>query len=168
MQKRNIWLALLFLLFVFLAAGCGQKERRITDGSEVYVKPQTAESKEEPEEEEVQSLEEIYAVTAIDTDRRLMTLRNCENTVEVPYEYTGGTYIKDKYGKNLTVSQLSLGELVTIEVQDEKLSTVQVSKDAFSYDDLHNFTLDHDVQSLTAGSSIYYFDKNLLTFYLII
>ncbi len=165
MQKRNIWLALLFLLFVFLAAGCGQKERRITDGSEVYVKPQTAESKEEPEEEEVQSLEEIYAVTAIDTDRRLMTLRNCENTVEVPYEYTGGTYIKDKYGKNLTVSQLSLGELVTIEVQDEKLSTVQVSKDAFSYDDLHNFTLDHDVQSLTAGSSIYYFDKNLLTFY---
>ena len=165
LQKRNIWVVLPLLLLVFLAAGCGQKERRITDGSEVYVKPQTAEAKEEPEEEEDQSFEEIYAVTAIDTDRRLLTLRDCENAVEVPYQYTGGTYIKDKYGKNLTVSQLSLGELVTIEVQDEKLSTVQVSKDAFSYDDLHNFTLDQDVQSLTVGSSIYYFDKSLLAYY---
>lgn len=168
MQKRNIWILSLLLLFVALTAGCGQKERRITDGSEVYVKPQTAAAQDEPKEEEteeIQSVEEIYVITAIDEARKMLTLQSCEEPVEIPYEYTGGTYVKDKYGKNLTVSQLSLGELVTIDVQGGKLSLVKIAQDAFSYDDLHNFTLDRDMQSLTVGSSIYYFDKDLLAYY---
>ncbi len=168
MQKRNITFLLLLLLFVILAAGCGEKERRFTDGSDVYVKKDTANTQEEPEvQEEVddQGAEKLFAVTAIDEERRTLTLRNCENAVEVPYAYTGGTYIKDKYGKDMTVSQLSLGELVTIDVRGEKLALVQLSKEAFSYDDLHNFELDKDMQSLTVGDSIYYFDKSFLAYH---
>ncbi len=167
LQKRNIKFLLLLLLFVVLAAGCGEKKRRFTDGKDVYVKKDTADTQEESETEEaaeVQATEKLFAVTAIDEERRTMTLRNCENAVEVPYAYTGGTYIKDKYGKDMTVSQLSLGELVTIDVRGEKLSLVQISQEAFSYDDLHNFVLDKDMQSLTVGDSIYYFDKSLLAY----
>lgn len=168
MQKKNISYLLLLLLFVILVAGCGEKKRRVTDGSDVYIKQEPAKTKEEPEAEEevkVQEEEELFAVTAIDEERKTITLRNCENAVEVPYAYTGGTYIKDKYGKDMTVSQLSLGELVTVDVRGEKLSLVQISKEAFSYDDLHNFVLDKETQSLTVGTSIYYFDKNLLAYH---
>lgn len=166
MQKRNLFILLLILLSAAFAAGCGGGERRITDGSEVYVKREAADTQEEIEEDtEAEVVEEIYAVTAVDMERKILTLRNCENAVEVPYHYTGGTYIRDKYGKDMTVSQLSIGELVTIEQQGEKLSVVQVSADAFSYDDLHNFTLDQEMQSLTVGSSIYYFNNSLLAYY---
>ena len=167
MQMKNRYALLLLLLFVILAAGCGEKKRRITDGSEVYVKREKADTQEavEVDEEDAKEQEKLYAVTAIDTERKILTLRNCENSVESPYEYTGGTYIRDKYGRSLTVSQLSLGDLVVIEVKKEKLMAVQISEDTFLYDDLHNFTLDHDMKSLTVGGSVYYFDDNILVYY---
>lgn len=167
LQKRNLSFLLLLLLLMTLAAGCGERKSRFTDGRDVYVKKDAADTQEEPETEEtleIQGEEKLFAVTAIDEERKILTLRNCENSVEVPYAYTGGTYIKDKYGKDMTVSQLSLGELVTIDVRGEKLSLVQLSKEAFSYDDLHNFVLDKDMQSLTVGDSIYYFDKSLVAY----
>lgn len=178
MRKRSMGILLLVLLAV-LAAGCGEKKRRVTDGSDVYVSRQETKihkeaedrDQEEPEDREQEELEQkkqeqqdIYAVTAIDMKRQILTLRNCKNAVEVPYEYTGGTYIRDKYEHDLTVSQLSVGELVTIEQQGEKLTTVQIAKDAFSYDDLYNFTLDREMQSLTVGGSIYYYDDDLLAY----
>lgn len=167
MQKKKISYLLLILLFVSLMAGCGEKKRRVTDGSDVYAKQEPAQTQEEEEaeeEDEVQGEETLFAVTAIDEQRKTLTLRNCENAVEVPYAYTGGTYIKDKYGKDMTVNQLSLGELVTIDVRGEKLSLVQISQEAFSYDDLHNFVLDKEMQSLTVGDSVYFFDENLLAY----
>lgn len=170
MRKRSMSILLLVLLVV-LAAGCGERKKRVTDGSDVYVSRQETKTQEKPEDEEQeepedkkQEQQDIYAVTAIDLERQILTLRNCQNAVEVPYEYTGGTYIRDKYEHDLTASQLSVGELVTIEQQGEKLTTVQIAKDAFSYDDLYNFTLDREMQSLTVGGSIYYYDDDLLAY----
>ena len=144
MRKRSM-VILLFVLTAVLAAGCGERKRRVTDGSDVYVRQQQVKSQEKPEDKEQEQEEpedkeqepqEIYAVTAIDLERQTLTLRNCKNAVEIAYEYTGGTYVRDKYEHNLTMGQLSVGELVTIEQQGEKLSAVQIAKDAFSYDDL--------------------------------
>ena len=164
MQKKNLHIITLFLLLAVFTAGCGEQSGRITDGSEVYVKRQAQEQEEETEEEEEEP-QRLYMVVNIDTDRQIMTLRNCENTKEKPYDYNGGTYIRNKYGDNLTVSQISQGELVTIEREGGVLTSVQISKDAFSYDDLYQFRLDKKQKSLTVGSASYYFDEDVAVFH---
>ncbi len=166
MQKKKIHILLLCLLLAALSAGCGEKKKKITDGSEVYVRREEKEAQEDKEEaEELQQPETLYVVTGIDADHKLLTLRDCETAKERPYSYSGGTYIKDKYGSSLTVGQLSLGELVTIEQKKDILTTVQISKEAFFYDDLHNYTLDKDQKSLTVGSDSYYYDEELLAYH---
>lgn len=166
MRKRNIHILLLLLLLLIAAAGCGEQKKRITDGSEVYTAPKRAEASEDSgTEEQNQDPQKLYVVTGIDTERKLLTLRDCETAKEKPYSYTGGTFIKNKYGDNLTMEQVSLGELVTIEESDDNLTVVQFSKDVFSYDDLYNFDLDKEQKSLTVGSEKYYFDENLLIFH---
>ena len=167
MQKKSLHVITLFLLLAVFTAGCGEQGRRITDGSEVYVKRQTEDKAEETEEEETeeeQEPERLYMVADIDTDRQILTLRDCETTREKSYDYTGGTYIRDKYGDNLTVSQISLGELVTIEREGGILTSVQISKEAFSYDDLYQFRLDKKQKSLTVGSTSYYYDEDVAVY----
>ena len=166
MRKRKGQILILLLLILITAAGCGEKKKKITDGSEVYVKREETKASEDiQEEEEKQDPQALYVVTGIDTDHRLLTLRDCKTTKEKPYSYTGGTYIKNKYGDNLTIEQLELGELVTIEEKKETLTTVQISAEAFSYDDLYRYTLDKEMKSLTVGNESYYFDEDLLIYH---
>lgn len=172
MQKKKIYLFFITIIISILLLGCGESKKRITDGSEVYVKRQS--TKEVKDTEETENIEEIalfqeqkkiYVVTAIDTKRKTITLRNRDTSREKPYNYTGATYIKSKYGDNLTINQLIVGELVTIEQQGETLTNVQISDEIFSYDDLHNFTLDIENKILTVGGSKYYFDDSLLVYH---
>ncbi len=165
MQKKKLHIIMLFLLLAVFTAGCGEQGGRVTDGSEVYVKRQAEDNEEESEEEEEeQEPKRLYMVADIDIDRQVLTLRDCESAREKPYDYTGGTYIKDKYGENLTVSQISEGELVTIEREGGVLTSVQISKDAFSYDDLYQFRLDKKKKSLTVGSASYYYDEDVAVY----
>ncbi len=163
MQKRKG-------VFVFLAvclmvlAGCGGQGEggKITDGREAL------KGKEDGYIEEVEILKEtdkLYIVTAIDTERSVITLQDWETAREKPFNYTGATYFKGKYGDNLTVSQISVGELVTIERRGETLVNVQISDEVFSYDDLYHFTLDLAKQTLSVGGSTYFFDDKVSAYH---
>lgn len=164
MQKRKLQMIFIIMLLTLILPGCGEKQRRITDGSEVYVK-QDKDSADTKEEEETQEEGKLFAITGIDTERNIMTLRDCDTMREKPYNYTGATYIRGKYGDNLTVSQISAGDLVNIKVRGETLTNVQISDEVFSYEDLHNFTLDTEERTLTVGGSSYYFDDSILVYH---
>ena len=163
MQKKK----LIFIIFSILSAvffiSCGNgKKGKVTDGREAFP------GKEKGGIEEVELLKEegkIYVVTAIDTDRGTVTLQDWETTREKPYTYNGATYFKGKYGDNLTVSQISAGELVSIERRGETLTNVQVADGMFSYDDLHNFTLDTNKQTISVGGETYFFDDKVAAFH---
>ncbi len=168
MRKRKLHILFLLLLLIAAAAGCGEQKKRITDGSEVYTKRKNInvqENLDTEKESQGQNQEVLYAVTGIDTERKLLTLRDCDTAKEKPYIYTGGTFIKNKYGDQLTIEQVSLGELVCITEKEEKLTEVQFSKDIFSYDDLYKYTLDKEQKSLMVGNESYYFDENILVFH---
>ena len=174
MRKKKLYVLVLMLVVMVFVPGCGEQKGRITDGSEVYVKRESKEDKnkkeeddekKEEEKEESQKPEKLYVITGIDTEHKILTLRDCENTKEKPYNYTGGTYIRDKYGDNLTIDQIFEGELVTIERRGKNLTEVQVSKDAFSYQDLQNFDLDKKKKSFTVGGIRYSFDEDLLVYH---
>ena len=161
-KKRYLMFLVLGLSSVCLLSGCGEKKGKITDGSEAYA----GNGNEIIEEVELLKEEgKLYVVTAIDTERSTVTLQDWESTREKPFNYTGATYFKGKYGDNLTASQVSIGELVSIERRGETLTNVQISEQVFSYGDVHNFTLDTEKQMITVGGSNYYFDDKISAFY---
>lgn len=164
MQKKNIYMILLAALLGLLLAGCKESGSKLTDGRESL----NGREKEEGFIEEVEILKEtdkLYVVTAIDTERSMITLQDWDTTREKPFNYTGATYFKGKYGDNLTVSQISVGELVTVERRGETLVNVQISEEVFSYDDLYHFTLDLTKQTLSVGGSTYFFDDKVAAYH---
>lgn len=162
MQKRNRRFVFIAACLILLLAGCGGRGGKITDGRE------SLKGKEDSYIEEVEILKEtdkLYIVTAIDSDRSVITLQDWETTREKPFNYTGATYFKGKYGDNLTVNQISVGELVTVERRGETLVNVQISDEVFSYDDLYHFTLDLSKQTLSVGGSTYFFDDKVSAYH---
>ena len=156
---------LLLMLALYLLAGCGKGKGKITDGSEAYAEGGGSGYGKVEEVEILKEVGKIYVVTAIDTERSLLTLQDWESTREKPFSYTGATYFKGKYGDNLTIGQIPVGELVTVERRGDTLLTVQVADEIFSYGDLHNFTLDTDKQTLSVGGSSYYYDDKILAYH---
>ncbi len=165
MQKKKIYRISWILLLLFILAGCGTGQKKITDGSEIYTGRRDNEDLGLEEVEVPKDDGKLYIVTAVDSERKIMTLQDRDTTREKPFNYTGATYIKGKYGDNLTIDQISAGELVTIERRGETLTNVQISSTVFSYDDLHNFTLDKEMQTVSVGGTTYFFDDNVGIFH---
>ncbi len=90
MQKKNIYMILLAALLGLLLAGCKESGSKLTDGRESL----NGREKEEGFIEEVEILKEtdkLYVVTAIDTERSMITLQDWDTTREKPFNYTGAT-----------------------------------------------------------------------------
>ncbi|MEG0962117.1 MAG: hypothetical protein RSF88_04545, partial [Lachnospiraceae bacterium] len=154
MRKRKRWkIGLLLILGILLLTGC-EKEQ--------------IESKEEAkpnQEEAAKKISSLCFIIGMDTQGKSIVLKNSTTLEEIPYEYTGATYVKDKYGKSISMSQLPLGEAVTVTIQKNQIKEIQVSKEIDTYADVKHFQLNIEDKSLTVGKSQYYFDDNLLVFY---
>lgn len=174
-KKRMFWCVV--LAAVLWLSGCGKNEPALTDGREVYVKSEEAEkteaSKETEETDETGKTddtgkteqEQRYLLTGLDTEQKKITLRAYQGQEEKEYDYTGGTLIKDKYGNNITMEQLGLGEMVTTVIEKDKVKSIQVSDEGFTYGDIHNFTLNTEAKTITVGKENYYYDDDLLVFF---
>lgn len=177
MQKKKRMFWCVFLAAALWLSGCGKNEPALTDGREVYVKSQEAEkteaSKETEETDETGKTddtgktekEQRYLLTGLDTEQKKITLRAYQGQEEKEYDYTGGTLIKDKYGNNITMEQLGLGEMVTTVIEKDKVKSIQVSDEGFTYGDIHNFTLNTEAKTITVGKENYYYDDDLLVFF---
>ncbi len=162
-KKGMILLAAALALFL---SACGRQEgSRLTDGSEAYAARGTQKAAaEEPEEESSEGAEKLFAVTALDEAHKILTLYDYGAMREKPYSYDLATYVHGKYGDSLTVGQLAIGELVTIETKGEKLADVTVSEDAFSYGNVHEFTIDREEKTLEVGGTTYFYGDDVLAF----
>ncbi len=165
-KRRSLWLALMVL--ILLLAGCGEKKAALTDGREVYVKEDKTEKPEESDEpKEVSAISEetLFLVTKIDTKGKQITLKSYKDEEENEYSYTGGTNIQDKYGSSITMEQLKAGEMVRVKLKKEKVTSIQVSDEVFTYGDIHNFVLNTEEKSITVGKTSYYYEDDIQVFY---
>lgn len=168
MQKKKRMFWCVFLAAALWLSGCGKNEPALTDGREVYVKSQEAEKTEalkETDETGKTEQEQRYLLTGLNTEQKKITLRTYQGQEEKEYDYTGGTLIKDKYGNNITMEQLGLGEMVTTVIEKDKVKSIQVSDEGFTYGDIHNFTLNTEAKTITVGKENYYYDDDLLVFF---
>lgn len=169
LQKKRKVQYLIMLAAILVLAGCGEKKAALTDGREVYVKEEhnTNESGEVEETEGLQSDQEdkLFLLTKIDIQRKRIVLKDYLGENENEYSYTGATYIKDKYGSSITMEQLSAGEMVNVELNQDKVELIQVSNEVFTYGDIHNFKLNTEKKTITIGKNSYYYEDDIQVFY---
>lgn len=156
---------------VLLLLGCGsnQKDRISLEQYPGSIQRQDESGEEDSEEEIPASKEtgdEIYVITSVDTEKRLIGLGRTDSPRTVQYGYTDATQIFDHYGQFMSVGRLMPGRAVTIGEldSDAKLTTLQLAEDAWYQENITRFSVDTSIGMLTVGDTKYSFDRYLRVF----
>ena len=86
-----------------------------------------------------------------------MTFLNLDLERRYTLTVNGATRFYDKYGSILSASQLAMGDVVDIAFlkEEKQLATVQLSKDAWSYDSVQNYEINTLTNKVSVGSESY-------------
>lgn len=78
--------------------------------------------------------------------------------------YNGGTNIRDKFGKLISMTQMDLGEIVDVyyEKGSNKVVKLQISKDAWEYKGVENFKIKNSNKVMEIADSKYRFNDRLV------
>ena len=96
-------------------------------------------------------------VMSVDSLNRGVTFMNMEAGRQYTLYYDGTTYIKDKYGGPMTISQIEPGDVVDVNFLKgkRKIASIQISPDAWVYEDIDNYDLGGINKTAGIGSSTY-------------
>lgn len=122
----------------------------------------------EPEEEEI----DIYTsqisgiLEEVNHEEETFTLYLPEAGEEKILTYNGSTYVRDKYGSALAITQLIPGEIVNVAYNSnlEKAGNITVSSDVWSRDGISRFRLNAQDRTLEIGSDLYSIRPNVKVF----
>lgn len=103
-------------------------------------------------------------VAKIDMDAKTVTLKNMEKKRQYTLSYDGTTFFYDKYGKVISVSQLQKGEVVDVAFFKEKkrLSSLQVSGDAWCRKYIDEYKLNEETFQAQVGSALYAYSEDIV------
>lgn len=103
-------------------------------------------------------------IVDIDTAKNTIRILDLVTNAEAEYGYSGGTYIMDKYGKDIAVSQLSLGDVVEggYDTGTKRLIELKKSERVWENQKVTNFTIDRLSNTMQIGNSLYEFKDNLI------
>ena len=137
------------------------KQSAISNGVDVPVMP----GKETNDKEAVKDNSDTVfkaVVLEINVDEKNIILQRTSSTNRVLYSYTGGTDITNRYGEIISASQISVGEVVEVEVSSEtgKITYVKISEDDFDYPGVTNFKVDKDNKIISVGNEKYIYTDN--------
>lgn len=116
-----------------------------------------------PQEQVTYDRQILGVVKSIDTDKKSITLYNVEENDELVLYYDGATSIKDKYDQEITMSQLTVGEMVDVYyLLNNNIVEITMSKDAWEYKKVSNLVINNDKKMLSISSRNYQFTENLI------
>ena len=107
--------------------------------------------------------EAIAVVTAIDKEGKTITVEKVEDGSQSVLTYNGGTIITSKYGTQLLMEQVTLGELVWIGYVSgtQKLIEMKEYDGAWENTMVSNWDVDYDKKLITIGSNTYSYDEHI-------
>lgn len=151
-----------FLLVSVMLTGCG-KETVEEDGM-TYFHHSIADQTEADTQETQQ--QEVYLITGIDQTEESLRLYRYANGMEYRFYYSTGTQFFDKYGNRSTMAAFPLGSLVTIgeQTMDGTLSEVQLSDEAWVYEDITRFSVNEEKNMLMIADRKYRYKDNTYVF----
>ncbi len=149
------------LLVIIGCLGCSGGKSSSNRGNVGGI-PTTTESTT-PEEPKRYNTEAIAVLTAIDTVGKTITVEKVEDGSQSVLTYNGGTMITSKYGTQLLMEQVTVGELVWLGYISgtQKLIEMQEYDGAWENTMVSNWDVDYDKQLITIGSSTYSYDENI-------
>ncbi|HEX3077026.1 MAG TPA: hypothetical protein VHQ24_09200, partial [Lachnospiraceae bacterium] len=97
----------------------------------------------------------LAVVKQMDTEGKTITIFNIEDQKDVTLSYTGGSDIRDKYDKVLSMKQIAIGEMVDAFYmeEDSKLVALHISKEAWEYQGVGNLTIDNINKSMSIADT---------------
>lgn len=167
MNKKQIqkiiqyMIGVVFLLALVMLNGCGKET--VDDGM-TYFHHSIADQTEADTQETQQ--QEVYLITGIDQTEESLRLYRYANGMEYRFYYGTGTQFLDKYGNRSTMAAFPLGSLVTIGAQtlDGTLSEVQLSDEAWVYEDITRFSVNEEKNMLMIADRKYRYKDNTYVF----
>lgn len=167
MNKKQIqkiiqyMICVVFLLALVMLSGCGKET--VDDGM-TYFHHSIADQTEADTQETQQ--QEVYLITGIDQTEESLRLYRYANGMEYRFYYGTGTQFLDKYGNRSTMAAFPLGSLVTIGEQtlDGTLSEVQLSDEAWVYEDITRFSVNEEKNMLMIADRKYRYKDNTYVF----
>lgn len=167
MNKKQIqkimqyMIGVVFLLALVMLIGCGKET--VDDGM-TYFHHSIADQTEADTQETQQ--QEVYLITGIDQTEESLRLYRYANGMEYRFYYGTGTQFLDKYGNRSTMAAFPLGSLVTIGEQtlDGTLSEVQLSDEAWVYEDITRFSVNEEKNMLMIADRKYRYKDNTYVF----
>lgn len=96
-------------------------------------------------------------VVSVDTDIEYVTFMNIATGRQYTLSYDGTTYVKDKYEGPMSMSQVKAGDIVDVTFlkSKKKLASVQMSPQAWTFDNIENYDLGGLNKTATIGSNTY-------------
>ena len=155
MHRRMIQAAAVMMMGVLMITGCTSqasnigmakgKENRVVDtGFSVS---------------SVGSYDSADTAVVISTDQQnnSVILANMDTGRQYTLYYDGTTFIKDKYGSSMTISQIKAGDVVDVNFLKgkRKIASMQLSPDAWVYENVNNYDLEGVNKTASIGSSTY-------------
>lgn len=105
----------------------------------------------------------LGVVKSIDTNKKSITLYNVDGNDEIELYYDGTTSVKDKYDQEITMSQLTVGEMVDVYyLLDNNIIEISISKEAWEYKKVSNLVINNDKKMLSISARNYQFTENLV------
>lgn len=137
-----------------------------TDGSTGLVAANEPEETESGAEDDRQVTEELYAVISMNTENSTLRLYDWKKNRQEDFTYNDATYFLDKYGNNTSSAQMLPGRIVQLEMYPKtgELRTVQISDDAWEYDDIRRYSVDTKENIFQIAGTKYYYEDDLHVF----
>lgn len=103
-------------------------------------------------------------VVGLDTGRSTITIQDINTNAATEFTYSGGTYITDKYGKDISISQISLGDIVEggYDAGNKKMKSLMKSDRVWENRKVTNFTMDRSARTMKIGNTLYEYKNNLV------
>lgn len=105
-------------------------------------------------------------VVGVDPSNNAVTLMNMGADRQYTLYYDGTTYVEDKYGGPMTISQIQAGDVVDVYFLKGKrqIATIQLSPEAWLYDNIRNYDLGGINKTASIGSTTYSLPDNVVIF----
>ena len=105
-------------------------------------------------------------VMAVDPQNNAVTLMNMDASRQYTLYYDGTTYVEDKYGGPMTISQIKAGDVVDVNFLKGKrqVASIQMSPRAWVYDSIENYDLGGINRTASIGSATYSLPSDVVVF----
>lgn len=168
--QRTGLMHLLFLLLIFSLTGCSSsgksKGNGFVDGRNFggIVATTTAPQEDATRSTAVFSGACYGVIVDIDMTGDTITILDLVTDTEAQYSYSGSTYIMDKYGKDISVTQLSLGDVVEggYDTGTKRLVELKKSDRVWENQKVVNFSIDRLANTMKIGKSLYEYIPNVV------